>query len=253
MSQQEQTPLTPLEPGEVFVFSCHPKTPCFNQCCQDLNQFITPYDILRLKNFFGISSSEFLEKYTSGHVGPQTGLPVITLKPNSNSGLLCPFVSPQGCTVYPDRPASCRTYPLVRLASRDRSTGEKNERYFLLSEAHCKGFKTGDEWTAEKWVENQGLLPFNEYNDLFMELIGAKSTTTPEPLDLRGQQVFRLACYDLDRFSKRLKEGALTGLKDVDEEVLVKVQAQETLLLRFAMKWAAHTLFKAPLVLDVGK
>ena len=252
MTQQEQA-LAPLEPGASFIFSCHSNVPCFNECCRDLNQFLTPYDILRLKNHFNVPSGRFLEQYTSGHTGPQTGLPVITLKPLAGGQHLCPFVSPQGCTVYEDRPASCRTYPLVRLASRDRATGKKSERFFILSEAHCRGFETGDKWTAQTWIENQGLEPYNRFNDQFMELIGAKTAFAPGPLDLKGQQVFRLACYDLDRFRERLEEGALSGLDGVDDNVLVKVQEQETLLLSFAMKWTAHVLFGAPFELDLEK
>ncbi len=251
MTQQEATPLSPLNPGDIFEFACHPQVPCFNQCCRDLNQFLTPYDIMRLKNHLGLSSTQFLEQYTTGHNGPQTGLPVVTLKTEAGQDYICPFVSPEGCRVYEDRPGSCRTYPLVRLASRDRNTGVKTERYFLLAESHCQGFEHGTDWTAEAWVRNQGLESFNQFNDLFMELIGAKTATGPGPLDLKGQQVFRLACYDLDRFKERLEQGTLAACGDIEEEILSKVQADEAQLLHFAIKWVAHVLFNAPLNLDV--
>lgn len=245
MASRDQSPLEPLEQGRAFVFSCHKQVPCFNQCCQDLNQFLTPYDILRLKNFFHLSSSEFLEQYTKSHTGPQTGLPIVSLTPGTK--LICPFVSQNGCMVYPDRPGSCRTYPLVRLASRDRTTGKKTERYFLLSEPHCLGFETGKKWTAEKWVKNQGLLPYNENNDLFMDLIAAKNAANTGPLDLKGQQIFRLACYDLDRFCERLQKGTLWGLDNIDSEILDKILKNEISVLQFAVKWAAYALFNAPL------
>ncbi|ACL03269.1 protein of unknown function UPF0153 [Desulfatibacillum aliphaticivorans] len=250
MPQPDATPLAPLGPEDVFVFACHPEVPCFNQCCRDLNQFLTPYDIMRLKNHFGLHSTDFLEQYTTGHMGPQTGLPVVTLKVSGANNFICPFVSPEGCTVYEDRPGSCRTYPLVRLASRDRNTGLKTERYFVLQESHCQGFASGKEWTAGEWVRNQGLEPFNRFNDLFMELIGLKAAAGPGPLDLKGQQVFRLACYDLDRFRERLEQGTLASCEDIGDEIISKVQADETLLLHLAVRWAAHALFNAPLELN---
>ena len=52
--------LTPISPQDTFRFSCSPVVVCFNECCRDLNQFLTPYDILRLKNHLGLSSGEFL-------------------------------------------------------------------------------------------------------------------------------------------------------------------------------------------------
>ena len=53
-----------LDEDAKFTFSCHPGVSCFNQCCSDVNIFLTPYDVLRLKNRLGISSQEFLDKYT---------------------------------------------------------------------------------------------------------------------------------------------------------------------------------------------
>lgn len=69
-----------LLPDDKFRFSCTNRLSCFNECCRDLNQYLTPYDILRLKKNFGMSSGMFLAKYTSQHTGTETGLPVITLK-----------------------------------------------------------------------------------------------------------------------------------------------------------------------------
>ena len=72
--------MTPLSLNDTFKFSCSKKVPCFNECCRDLNQFLFPYDILRMKNRLGLPSNLFLEQYTSQHTGPETGLPVITFK-----------------------------------------------------------------------------------------------------------------------------------------------------------------------------
>ena len=75
--------MTPLSTNDTFLFSCSKKVSCFNECCRDLNQFLTPYDILRLKHHLDLSSNIFLERYTTQQVGPETGLPIITLKPEA--------------------------------------------------------------------------------------------------------------------------------------------------------------------------
>ena len=44
--------LIPLDPDDTIGFACHPGVPCFNHCCRDLNQALTPYDVLQLKNHY---------------------------------------------------------------------------------------------------------------------------------------------------------------------------------------------------------
>ena len=93
--------LTPLTLQDTFCFACTPEVPCFNACCRDLNQFLTPYDVLRLKNSLGLSSSQFLQKYTICRTGPESGLPVVTLKPQTGPERRCPFVTSEVIVVFP--------------------------------------------------------------------------------------------------------------------------------------------------------
>ena len=148
--------MIPIAGDDTFKFACSPAVSCFNACCRDLNQFLMPYDILRLKNRLGITSTAFITQYTSQHIGPETGLPVLTLKADPAAGLECPFVSPSGCRVYEDRPASCRMYPLARAVSRNRETGRITEHFALIREDHCRGFDEGREPTVGEWIAAQG-------------------------------------------------------------------------------------------------
>jgi hypothetical protein len=50
--------MTPLSLDDSFQFSCTKHVTCFNSCCRDLNQFLTPFDILQLKNYLEITSGE---------------------------------------------------------------------------------------------------------------------------------------------------------------------------------------------------
>ena len=102
-----------------FRFKCHKDVPCFNSCCGDVNIFLTPYDIIRLKNRLGITSGEFLAKYTISPFDENTKYPVILLKMEDNERKSCPFVSEAGCTVYEDRPWPCRMYPLGMASPKD--------------------------------------------------------------------------------------------------------------------------------------
>ena len=118
-----QPTVAPLEKYQTFCFTCSPEVTCYNACCRNLNQVLTPYDVLCLRQFLNMSSSDFLSRYTEASTGPATGLPVVSLRFSDADDLACPFVTDAGCRVYPARPASCRTYPLARGISRDRKTG----------------------------------------------------------------------------------------------------------------------------------
>jgi len=229
--------LTPLSLQDSFRFSCSPDVPCFNACCRDLNQFLTPYDILRLKNHLGLSSGKFLEQYTSQHTGPDSGLPVVTLRPKDTPDRLCPFVSPDGCTVYENRPSSCRTYPLVRALSRSRQTGEITEQFMVLREQHCLGFKEGKPQTVPQWIDEQDIAVYNEINDQLMQIIRLKNRLMPGPLDLKSRHLFYTALYDLDNFRSQIKKKRLLNDFQVDSSAMDKAMEEDVELLKLGMKW----------------
>ena len=237
--------LIAIMPDEQFRFACSPAVACFNECCRDLNQFLYPYDILRLKKGLGMSAGEFLERYTIQHIGPESGLPIVALKTADASGSKCPFVTQKGCRVYPHRPASCRTYPLVRAISRCRQTGRITERFMLLNEPHCLGFDEPEEQTVRQWIKNQDIAVYNHINDHLMEIISLKSRLRPGPLDLKSQQLFYRALYDLDNFRNQVFNHNLLDDFDVHPEKLAAAGTNDTALLEVAMAWVKQVLFKA--------
>jgi len=227
-----------LTPKASFRFLCHPGVACFNQCCRDLNQYLTPYDILRLKNRLDLDSAQFLKEYTVFHVGPRSGLPMVSLRMLAQEGLRCPFVAPSGCTVYEDRPGACRTYPLGRMAVRERGQEHCKESYFLIKERHCLGFKESKEWTIDAWKENQQIETYNAMNDLMMGLVSLNNRRDKKKLTADEAALFFLACYDLDRFKVvALEKGLLAG------ERTKAIQNDDAALMCFAIDWVKDQLF----------
>jgi Fe-S-cluster containining protein len=234
--------VTPITLPETFCFACHPEVPCFNECCRDLNQFLTPYDILRLKNHLGLSSGQFLEQYTSQHVGPESGLPIITLKPGDQKNLICPFVTPQGCRVYENRPSSCRIYPLMRGVARSRETGRMTEQFMVLKEPHCCGFEGGQTKTVQQWIEDQEIAIYNEINDKLMQIISLKNRRMPGVLDIKSRHLFFTALYDLDSFRSQIINNGLVADLQIDSLLLDKALVDDVALLEVGMKWVERVL-----------
>ena len=235
--------MTPLLMNDRFTFSCSRDVPCFNDCCKDLNQLLTPYDILRLKHRFGLSSSLFLERYTHQQTGRETGLPIITLKPDYSRGLECPFVTPSGCSVYSDRPSSCRTYPLMRIASRSRETGDIAEQYILFKEPHCLGFQKGHTWTVRDWIIDQDIIVYNEMNDLLMEIISLKNRHIPGLMDIKSKFAFHMAFYDLDTFRSHIFEKNILDHWNLDDTTFDTLKNDDVELLKVGHRWIKETLF----------
>ena len=235
--------MTPLSANDTFLFSCSKKVSCFNECCRDLNQFLTPYDILRLKHRLELSSRLFLERYTTQQTGPETGLPIITLKTNDPHKLRCPFVTSSGCSVYEDRPSSCRTYPLVRMASRSRETGKIAEQYILLKESHCLGFEQGRTWTIREWIQDQNVTIYNEMNDMLLEIIGLKNRLLPGSLDIKSRFAFHMALYDVDTFRSHIFEQQILDHWNLDEKTLDSVKNDDVELLKLGHRWIRKILF----------
>ena len=235
--------MTPLSPNDAFQFSCAKGLPCFNSCCRDLNQFLTPFDILQLKNHLGVSSAEFLARYTTRHTGPESGLPITTLKPVIPSRRKCPFVTSAGCSVYTGRPSSCRMYPLVRAISRSRKTGSVSEYFILLKEPHCRGFDQDNCQAVREWIASQGLAMYNQMNDMLMEIISLKNLYMPGPLDNKSRHIFHMALYDLDSFkSKIINEGLLDNLH-LDPQRLDTIKNDDVALLKLGHRWVKQILF----------
>jgi Fe-S-cluster containining protein len=233
-----------LKDADTFCFSCTPERACFTNCCHDLNLVLMPYDILRLKNRLGMRSDDFLKRYTGVHVGQGSGLPVILLKMDG-SDLRCPFLEEdKGCAVYTDRPGACRTYPLARMACRSKDREGVEEFYCIVREPDCLGFKAGEERTVRQWKEHEGIANYNEMNDVFGELLQAKTESGISSLHADQIDIFYLGCYDIDGFREFFLEGPNLERYMESEDVIKAISEDEEALLRYGMRWVKKKLFQ---------
>jgi uncharacterized protein len=236
-------PITPLKNHETFCFTCSPELACFNACCRDLNQALTPYDVLCLKEFLDMPSGDFLEKYTEESTGPGTGLPVVSLRFGNSDDLTCPFVTEAGCRVYPARPASCRTYPLARGVSRQQGTGRLTEHWALIREPHCQGFQNGRTQTVDAWIDNQQIAAHNRMNDMMLELISLKKRFRPKTLMPSEKKQLYTALYDLDTFRDEwFQKDSAVALSTAPHH-LDRSPTSDRDLLIVAMDWVKNNLF----------
>jgi len=79
-------------------FRCYKGISCCNACCKKADVTLAPYDVLRLKQRFGMTSEAFLEQYTVPFQMDQDGLPVLEMR-TDESGTCVMLDRENGCGV----------------------------------------------------------------------------------------------------------------------------------------------------------
>ena len=143
-----------------FKFACHSGVACYTSCCRNVDMFLFPYDIIRLKNNLGVDSGVFLRKYVNIVRGNNPFFPSLMMKLCEEVEKACPFLEQKGCTVYSDRPSSCRTYPLERAVDREPGKGGPKDYYFLTNHPYCFGHKVETTFSVPEWIKNQQVALF---------------------------------------------------------------------------------------------
>ena len=234
-----------LDLDSKFRFGCNPEVPCFGKCCANVNIFLTPYDVLRMRKRLGITSSEFLRKYAVPIVLEENQLPVVLLKMGEDEEKKCPFVTDEGCTIYEDRPWSCRMYPLG-IASSAMKDGEAEVFCYIVDpdDTFCKGFKEQKEWTVKEWLDDQDVGTFNKKSESYMQFTLHPYLREKKELGEKKAQVFFKTCYDIDGFREMLLESSFLNKFEVDNELLEKMKTDDEALLEFGInKWLRFALF----------
>ena len=228
-----------------FKFRCHKGIGCFTKCCSNIDIMLTPYDIVRLKSRLGTSSGEFLASHTYVEIDEKTSHPFVFLKMSEDAERKCPFVTAEGCTVYSDRPANCRYYPVgqASLKKMDDKINEPitEEFYFFIKEPHCLGFNEKAEWTIKSWRDDQGVDVYDDMNRGWKDILFRRNLPG-HSLDEKKQKAFYMACYDVDRFRRFVLESKFLEMFDIDEKTLERIKNDETELMKFGFEYTKYIL-----------
>lgn len=230
-----------------FKFACHKGMACYTHCCSDLNIILTPYDILCMKNRLKLTCDQFLAIYTKPEMLSRTKLPVITLKMLDDDKKSCPFITPEGCTIYEDRPLTCRYYPLGMASFREQDIQPTGEDFYLMvRESHCLGFEADKEWTVSQWRKDQGVEPYDEINKDWMEfMLRKKSFGFQADLSEESRGMFFMVSSNVDKLRRFIFESSFLDKYDVEKDRLDQIKTDEAALLKFGFEWLQSALFGA--------
>lgn len=248
MAKTDKNPSN-IEPAKltmdsIIKFRCHPGVSCFTACCGNIKIILTPFDILRLRKYLNMPADEFLLRFTTPTYIEKTDMPGVMIHLDEEGR--CPFVTPEGCTIYQERPSACRYYP-IGMANFHESAkeGQDAEKFFFkVSEEHCKGHEEDKEWTIREWREDQGVDLCDDMNREWMELVmRRKSFGHQANLSEQGKKIFFMASTDTDKFRSFVFESSFLEKYDIDQETLDLIKEDDIALMKFSYRYIASTLF----------
>lgn len=243
-----------LTENSRIKFRCHPGVSCFTACCCNIKIILTPYDILKLTGRLDLAPHEFLHLYTSPTYLEKTDMPGVMIKMRDEDNK-CPFVTPDGCTVYTDRPSACRYYPVGMAdfhegGSKDAEGNELVSRedkfYFLVKEDYCKGHEEDKEWTVAEWRADQGVDVRDEMNKKWLRLImRRKSYGHQATLSEQAKRMFFMTSTDLAHFRRFIFESSFLKTYELDPVLVEKIRTDDVALMLFSFDYLANALFGA--------
>lgn len=208
-----------LKQNSTFKFTC---TMC-GQCCFKRDVIINIYELVRMRNALGLTTSELFKKdFITVFTGSESGLPLCMISMDK----LCPFLAPAYlaenikiakdlkkpttnyiCSINKHKPMMCRLYPLGRIIKMDKDSDKMSSKFVLLEEPVCKkAFENGKEWTLKEWLEDIEFKHYSEGSANFANLIkfiddkgfNANAKTGKLKKDGSLLKIIKIMLYDFD-------------------------------------------------------
>ena len=234
-----------IKADDTFSFACHPGIACFNRCCRNLNLFLYPYDVLRLKTALGLSSDEFLDAYVDVVLRPDNFFPEVLLHMSENPEKTCPFLNKSGCSVYPHRPDTCRTFPVEPGIFYDAGIRKITPVYYFRPPDFCLGRHEDKRWTISAWIKDQDA---ELHHRMTIQWAGLKRMFQTDPWGNEGPRgpeakMAFMATYNIDRFREFVFQSSFLKRYPVKPELLEKIRTDDTELLKLGFQWVTFFLW----------
>ncbi|MDL2269332.1 YkgJ family cysteine cluster protein [Desulfosarcina sp. OttesenSCG-928-A07] len=237
-----------LKDTDTFQFRCHEGLSCFNQCCRNLNLFLYPYDVIRLARCLEMNADAFLDTHVDVVMRPGNYFPDVLLRMADNPERTCPFLTPSGCRVYPDRPDTCRTFPVEHGILMGNSPTQTQRLSFFRPPDFCRGADETQTWTLSAWAKDQDAVM---YNQMTAKWAGVKSLFLKNPWGhsgmegQKGKMAF-MAAYNVDRFREFVFQSSFLKRCRIKKELATKLRTSDRDLMLFGFEWIRFFIWAIP-------
>ena len=240
-----QLPGMRLKKNDTFSFECHSGLDCFNRCCRNLNLFLYPYDVIRLKRNLKITSGQFIDQYTDVVLRDGDFFPEVLLRMDDNREKTCPFLTAEGCSVYLDRPDTCRTFPLEQGAIYDAASGKSRPVHFFRPPDFCLGQHEDRSWNISTWAQDQQATRYHRMTRRwadFRRRFQSDPWAGEGPGGKRARMAF-MATYNMDSFRQFVFNSTFLERYRVKSALLKPARTDDAQLLILGLEWVEAFLW----------
>lgn len=245
IDQFDKLPGIKLAADDTFSFNCHPEIACFNRCCRNLNLHLYPYDVVRLKNRLSISSDQFLDRHTDIILRDIDCFPEVFLRMSGHGERTCPFLAESGCSVYPDRPDTCRTFPVEQGVLCNAETRETELVHFYRPPDFCLGRHEKKTWTIQSWIKDQDAARYNQMTvrwSALKRLFQTNPRGIQDPKSPKAKMAF-MAVYNMDQFRDFVFKSTFLKRYKVKSARLKKIKTDDVALMTFGFEWVKFIIW----------
>lgn len=186
-----------------------------------------------------MSSDPFLDRYVDIVLRPSNYFPDVLLKMSEDKEGTCPFLTESGCSIYPDRPDTCRTFPVEQGVYYDAVGRTTKSVHFFRPPDFCQGRHEDKEWTTQSWAQDQGAVVYNKMTERWSEI---KRLFQDNPWGLEGPEGSKakmafMATYNVDQFRNFLFNSTFLKRYKLKSGIRKKIRNDDVELMKFGFEW----------------
>ena len=165
--------------------------------------------------------------------------PEVLLRMSEDKERTCPFLNESGCSVYPDRPDTCRTFPVEQGVLYNAETKKTELVHFFRPPDFCLGQHESKVWTTQSWSQDQEAVLYNKMTIRWSEL---KSLFHTDPWGSQGLEgpkgkMAFMATYNIDQFRDFLFNSTFLKRYKIKSALLKKFNTDDVELMKFGFEW----------------
>ena len=192
-----------------------------------------------------MSSDQFLDDFVDVVMRPSNYFPEVILKMSDDNENTCPFLTPSGCSVYPDRPDTCRSFPVEQGCIYHSHRKKAEIIRFYRPPDFCMGQHESNTWTSDTWASDQEAKTYTQMTTRWAEikyLFQANPWGSEGPTGPRAKMVF-MATYNIDRFRDFVFESSFLKRYKIAPKVRKKIKTDDVALLKLGFSWVKLMLW----------
>jgi len=143
--------------------------------------------------------------------------------------------------IYADRPWACRIYPLQPESTPLTEKAGKTY-YSVMNVPFCLGLEANRSLSLTEYIEEQGIPVYMEMEALFKKITTNERLIKEKIINKKIQEMYFMACYDLDRFRRFVLESTFLDRFDIKQQEVEKIKSDDVALYRFAIQWLEYGL-----------